>query len=158
MSGRALKYLAIVAVFVAIGLSRSVAERDDDGQITTAGAVDAFEVQVGDCFDDAAFNGEVSEVPGVPCAEPHDNEVYATFDVTTDSWPGDEAIEEIATDGCYERFQAAIGESYEDSEIDFTTIYPSSGSWKERSDREVICVAYQMELEKLTGSVLGSGR
>lgn len=34
---------------------------------------------------------------------------------------------------------------------------PSKQSWGQRKDREVVCVAYHMELEKLTGSVLGSG-
>jgi len=30
---------------------------------------------------------EVSSVAGVPCAEPHDNEVYAVFDVSVASYP-----------------------------------------------------------------------
>jgi hypothetical protein len=146
-----------VAVAAAIGLS-TAAQRNESGQITTAGSVDAFEMRVGDCFDDSAFDSdEISEVAGIPCSEPHDNEVYATFDVSGE-WPGEERIEELAFEGCYDRFEGAIGKSYEDSVIDYTTIYPSQGSWKQRDDREVICVAYHMEYDKLTGSVLGSGR
>jgi hypothetical protein len=112
---------------------------------------------VGDCFDDEAFaSTEISEIPGVPCSQPHDNEIYATFDLPGE-WPGDERVEELAYSGCFDRFEAAIGKSYEDSVIDYTTIYPSAGSWKQLDDREVICVGYHMEYEQLTGSILGSG-
>ena len=157
MEGRSIIAIAGAAVAAVIGIS-TAAERNSAGEITSAGVVDAFEVRVGDCFDDEAFETtEISEVPGVPCSEPHDNEVYAAFDLSGDEWPGDERIEELAYEGCLERFAGAIGKSYENSVIDYTTIYPSQGSWKQRDDREVICVAYHMEFEELTGSIIGSG-
>ena len=134
-----------------------MAQRNDAGEIMSAGAVDAFEVRVGDCFNDGAFASEdVSEVPGVPCSELHDNEVYAAFDIQGE-WPGDETIEEMAYQGCYERFEGAIGKSYEESIYDYTVIYPSEGSWNQLDDREVICVGYHMEFDQLTGSIIGSG-
>jgi hypothetical protein len=154
--GRNIIAAAGVAVAAAVGIS-SMAQRNDAGEIMSAGSVDAFEVQVGDCFQDGAFASEdVSEVPGVPCSEPHDNEVYAAYDVQGE-WPGDERIEEMAYRGCYERFEGAIGKRYEESIIDYTVIYPSEGSWHELDDREVICVAYHMEFEQLTGTIIGSG-
>ena len=154
--GRNIIVAAGVAVAAALGIS-SMAQRNDAGEIMEAGTVDAFEVRVGDCFQDAAFASEdVSEVPGIPCSDPHDNEVFAVFDVPGD-WPGDEAIEEMAYQGCYDRFAGAIGKSYEESIIDYTVIYPSEGSWQERGDREVLCVGYHMEYEQLTGSIIGSG-
>lgn len=156
LEGRNIVAVVGTVVAAAIGIS-TAAERNADGEIMTAGAVDAFEVQIGDCFDDEAFEStEVSEIPGVPCAEPHDNEVYATFDISG-SWPGDEAVEEMAFQGCFDRFASAIGRPYEDSVIDYTAIYPSEGSWKRLDDREVICVGYHMEFEKLTGSIIRSG-
>jgi hypothetical protein len=157
MEGRSIIAIAGAAVAAVIGIS-TAAERNSAGEITSAGVVDAFEVRVGDCFDDEAFEStEISEIPGVPCSEPHDNEVYAAFDVTGGEWPGDERIEELANEGCLDRFAGAIGKSFEDSVINFATIYPSEASWKQRDDREVICVAYHMELEQLTGSIVGSG-
>jgi hypothetical protein len=114
-------------------------------------------MRVGDCFDDEAFETtEISEVPAVPCSQAHDNEVYAVFDIVGE-WPGEEQVEELAHEGCYERFARAIGKTYEDSMIAFTTLYPTEGSWTQRDDREVICVGYHMEYEKLTGSIVGSG-
>ena len=135
------------------------AERGDSGEIERAGGVDAFTLRVGDCYNDRVFGGDqVSDVPGIPCGEAHDNEVYATFDLPGGAWPGSEFVDEAADLGCLERFQGAIGATYEESVLMYTTLYPTEGSWEERSDREVICAAYHMELEKLTGSVLGSRR
>ncbi len=149
--------IASAAVAAVIGFT-SAAERNANGEITTGGALDAFEVQVGDCFDDEAFeNTEISELPAVPCSTPHDNEIYATFDITGE-WPGEERVEELAYQGCFDRFAGAIGKGYEESEIDFTTLYPTVGSWKQRDDREVVCVGYHVDFEKLTGSIRGSRR
>jgi putative regulator of septum formation len=156
INGRSIVPWAIVAVAVGVAITRG-AERGSEGEITDAGSVDAFAMRVGDCFDDWDSVGEVSEVPGVPCGDPHDNQVFAVYDLTMDTWPGDDEIESQSTMGCYDRFEAAIGETYEDSVIDFLPMYPSSGSWKQRNDREVVCIAYHVEYEKLTGTVLGSG-
>jgi hypothetical protein len=157
LEGRSILGITAAAVAAVIGIT-SAAQRNDAGEITAAGSVGAFEVRVGDCFDDEAFaNAEISEIPAVPCSQAHDNEVYALFDIEGE-WPGDERVEELAYEGCHQRFAAAIGKTYEDSEIDYTVMYPSEGSWKQRQDREVVCVAYHMEYEKLTGSIRGSGR
>jgi len=56
-----------------------------------------------------------------------------------------------------ERFEAAIGASYEESVLVIWRLIPTEGSWNLRKDREVLCAAYHMDLEKLTGTVLGSG-
>ncbi|MGE0159863.1 MAG: septum formation family protein [Gemmatimonadales bacterium] len=157
LEGRSILGIAGAAVAAVIGIT-TAAQRNDAGEITAAGAVDAFEVRLGDCFDDEAFeSSEISEIPAVPCSQPHDNEIYALFDIQGE-WPGSEGVEEIAYQGCLDRFAGAIGKAYEDSEIDYTVLYPTEGSWKQRNDREVICVGYHMEYEKLTGSIRGSGR
>jgi len=157
MEGRSIIGVVGAAIAAAIGIT-SMAERNAAGEITAAGSVDAFEVHVGDCFDDGAFYaaGEVNELPGIPCSEPHDNQIYALFDISGE-WPGQERVDELAEEGCLERFAAAIGKSYEESVIAFMTITPSVESWKQVDDREVICVGYHMDEEKLTGTLLGSG-
>jgi hypothetical protein len=132
------------------------AERAETGEIESAGAVDAFALRVGDCFDDQS-GSEVLDVPGVPCSEPHDNEIYAVFDLQGNEWPGKDVVSSLAEEGCFERFEAAIGASYEESVLVFWPLIPTEGSWRGRKDREVLCAAYHMDLEKLTGSVLASG-
>lgn len=152
------RILIVSALLVIMNLGCAPAERGESGEIETAGSVDAFTLRVGDCYDDQMFSSDgVSEVPGVPCGVAHDNEVYATFDLSGSEFPGDDEVVELADEGCLDRFEAAIGATYEESVLMITTLYPTRASWAQAKDREVICGAYQMDLEKLTGSVLNSG-
>jgi hypothetical protein len=147
----------IIGVAVACATSSCMqADRDGTGAIVAAGGVDAFQMRVGDCFDDGSTftNTEVDSVPGVPCSQPHDNEVYAVFDVSMPSFPGDR-MGDVAYDACLERFEAFVGKDYESSSLDIATLYPTSESWSRQNDREVICAVYDVEAKKLTGSVQG---
>jgi hypothetical protein len=133
------------------------ADRDATGAIVDAGSVDAFQMRVGDCFDDGSTfdDNEVNSVPGVPCSDPHDNEVYAVYDVTAQSFPGD-AISDMAHEGCLQRFESFVGKDYDSSSLDIATLYPSRESWAGQDDREVVCAVYNVDLSKLTGSVKGA--
>jgi hypothetical protein len=44
---------------------------------------------------------------------------------------------------------------YESSSLDIFPLYPSFESWKQ-DDREVICAIYDMNAEKLVGSMQGA--
>lgn len=131
------------------------ADRDETGAIVDAGTIDAFQIRVGDCFDDTGMgDGEISSLPGVPCADPHDNEAYAVFNIKSASFPGDDEVSEIAYDSCMERFDRFVGKDYQSSSLDMFPIYPTAESWAQ-DDREVICAVYDMNEEKLQGSVAG---
>ena len=125
------------------------ADRDESGNIISDGQIDAFAMRVGDCFDD--------ELPGLPCSDPHDNEVYAVFDVSFATFPGDQAMLDVATDGCFKRFAGFVGRSFDESILDILPIYPTDASWSQLNDREIICAVYHIDGKKLTGSVKGSG-
>ena len=149
-----------VYVLIAIGAFAyhmyNSADRDSSGAIVGAGTIDVFDLKVGDCFDDGdAYSDEVSTLAAVPCSEPHDNEAYAAFNVSLSSYPGDEEMWEMASEECYNRFEPFVGRDYESSQYDFFTLHPTSQSWAQ-SDREVVCAIYDMDLNKLTGSVRGS--
>lgn len=135
------------------------ADRDSTGAIVDAGDVSAFDIRIGDCFDDAGVfsegDTEVSKVPAIPCAEPHDNEVYAVFDVSLSSFPEGDEMSTIAFDSCLERFQPFVGKDYESSSLDIATLYPSRESWDRQDDREVVCVVFDVNAKKLVGSVKG---
>jgi hypothetical protein len=120
------------------------------------GSKSVFDLEVGDCFDDPTESGEISEVPIVDCADPHDNEVYAAFDYDGDSFPGDDAMSTAADDGCQDRFEDFVGIAYLDSALYVTHLVPTSDSW-DSGDREIICVLYEPN-EKLTGSMEGAAR
>jgi hypothetical protein len=145
----------LAALGFAIYGAATEADRDGSGAIIDAGSVDAFNVEIGDCFDDTSFD-EVSSLPGVPCSQPHDNEAYAVFDVSLDSYPDVDAMSELANGSCVERFEGFVGRDYESSSLDVIAMYPTPESWSQ-NDREVVCAVYDMEAVKLTGSVKGLG-
>ena len=152
------RILSSSTLLVLMSLGCAQAERSETGEIETAGSVDAFTMRVGDCYnDESSFSDEITDVPAVPCSDPHDNEVFAIFDLTISEWPGGDPVMELADEGCGERFEVAIGATYEESVLMITTLTPTEASWTQRQDREVICIAYHMDLEQLTGSVLNTG-
>lgn len=138
------------------------AERDGSGAIVDAGNIGAFQLRDGDCFNDAGYSfvgeEEISSLPGVPCSEPHDNEVYAVFDVDLTSYPSSEdAMFEHALEECLDRFPGFVGIEYESSELDILTLYPTTESWR-HNDREVVCAVYDMSATQLVGSARGLAR
>jgi len=149
-------YILAVFGFIIYGAATN-ADRDSTGAIVSGGNVDAFQVKVGDCFNDASMEiEEISNVAGVPCSEPHDNETYALVNLTIDNYPGADQMGDLANDACMEKFAGFVGRDYESSSLDILTMYPSADSWKQ-DDREVICAVYDMNIEKLIGTAKDSG-
>lgn len=131
------------------------ADRDVSGAIVDAGSVDVFQIQVGDCFDDVDAE-EISSLPGVPCAEPHDNEAYASFNVSLASYPEGDGMYEVAFESCVDQFESFVGRDYQSSSLDIYALYPTAEGWSQ-NDREVVCAVFDMEENKLVGSMKDSG-
>jgi len=152
------KFAAYIIAALGFGIYGAVTDvdRDDSGAIVGQGSLDAFEVRLGDCFNDPDYEvDELSNLPGVPCTEPHDNEAFAVFDLTLSSYP-EYDIADISEASCVDRFEAYVGRDYESSSLDVVTMYPSQESWAE-SDREVVCAIYDMSGTKLVGTVKDRG-
>ena len=133
------------------------ADRDEYGNIVGSGTVGAFSVQMGDCFNDVDTSSQqVTSVPGVPCSEPHDNEVFAVFDIELDSYPDSDTMYEISYNSCMEHFESFVGREYETSVLEITTMYPSAESWAQ-DDREIVCAVFDINANKLVGSAAGRG-
>ena len=136
----------------------SEASRDSSGAIDRSGRVDAFDIRLGDCFNDSASAGaEISDIDGVSCASPHDNEVFAVFDLDLKMFPEGDAITDIALDACVQRFEPFVGRDYSSSSLDVTAMFPTRQSWNELNDREIVCALYDIDLKKLQGSMRESG-
>lgn len=129
--------------------------RDSAGSIAQEGDLSVFSFRVGDCFDDTTLE-VVSDVPAVPCSDPHDNEVFHLFELPDGPWPGDAALEQAYSDECLATFETYVGTPYEESELYAFPFTPTIESW-EGGDREVVCAVYA-DGEQLIGSVRGSGR
>jgi hypothetical protein len=141
------------------------AETPGAGTGTTAEdpeAISIFELEVGDCFDDPAFAGEgtstTDETTLVQCFDPHDAEVYAQVRYTQGpdaDFPGEEALEDYAAEQCFDRFEPFVGIAYADSRLDIGTIWPTEDSWSQ-GDREALCVVFDIEHNKLEGTMDGA--
>ncbi len=123
-----------------------------------------LKLDIGTCFDDPVSESAVSEnlvasddVPIVDCDKPHDNEVFANQDLTGDSFPGVERTSNRAAQLCLAAFDAYIGAPYETSKYEILWFTPSEETW-DAGDREVICFAFDQNLDKITGSVNGIGQ
>ncbi|MBC7292409.1 MAG: septum formation family protein [Actinotalea sp.] len=131
------------------------------GEITEASEADAFSVRVGDCLSllesPAADATEIESLPTVPCGEPHDSEVYAATELPEGDYPGEEEVGAVADEFCYDEFEAFVGTSYEESALDFTTLFPTAQSWDGMDDREILCVVVDGE-GGVTGSLRDAGR
>lgn len=120
-----------------------------------------FDLAAGDCFDDGDIAlgpdvEEVGDVPVVDCSEPHDNEVYAAAAVEGETFPGDQQVAEHADQVCHAAFEGFVGLDYESSVLDFGWLIPTSDSW-EAGDRTVTCFIYRLDLDKVSGTLEGSG-
>lgn len=113
-----------------------------------------------ECFDDwdgATSDGfqQVTELDTIDCVEPHDNEVYATYNMADGSFPGSDAVETAIVTQCEAAFAPYVGTSYAESRLDYGALFPTSESWAE-GDREIICFLWDIEFLKLTGSMENS--
>lgn len=155
---RPLIFLILVLGLVAAACGDDEPARDTTGSITESGDASVFDLQVGDCFNDEAVATEVvTQVPVVPCSEPHDNEVFFEFSMTDAVFPGNEQA--VAAGGlrCVDEFATYVGVAYADSELDLFPITPTADSWS-NGDRVVYCALYAVDLSKLTGTMRGANR
>jgi hypothetical protein len=150
-----LVYGAAAVGFAVYGAATNV-DRDNAGTIVGEGTVAAFKLQVGDCFDDPnTLSDEVTNLKGMPCSMPHDNETFAVFDLTIESYPADDLIADIAHEACLERFESFVGRDYDSSSLDILSLFPSASGWLE-NDREIICAVYDVDANKLVGTAKGT--
>ncbi len=134
------------------------AQRDEpDGQVTEASDADVFSIKVGDCIVSERLDdsGEVESVPVVPCAEPHDIEIYAETELPEGDYPGEEAVSASAEEYCYGEFEPFVGLAYEESAHDFWYFTPLEDGWNALDDRVIQCVLDTQGTD-VTGSLQGT--
>ncbi len=130
-----------VAIFGGVNAMGDDTIRDDSGDIVEAGGVGVFSIKYGDCLITPSFDevDEVQSVEGVPCTEPHDSQAYDAFDIVGyTEYPAAE-IDDLAVEGCVERFESFVGTPYQDSELYIAWLTPSAIGW-EQGDHEVQCM------------------
>jgi hypothetical protein len=141
----------ILLVILAIATS---ATRDDGGTVTQGGAISATALQVGDCVNNLQNSTNVQSLPGVPCAQPHEGEVFAVFDLPGGTtYPGRDAVREQVATECNARLATYSPSAQNDSSVGLFSVYPQEQSWTS-GDREVVCIA-TADNGTVTGSIKG---
>ena len=116
-----------------------------------------FSLKVGDCFSGASSGDELSDVGKVNCSKAHENEVYAKFDLSGSTWPGEYEVGRLGHQGCLGRFRSYVGIDYASSIYVVGQLLPTKDSWNRSDDREVVCVLGPRYGTK-TGSARGTQR
>ncbi|GAA1988404.1 hypothetical protein GCM10009799_12580 [Nocardiopsis rhodophaea] len=116
----------------------------------------AFDIEVGECLASVPQDGEVFNVETIDCAETHEGEVYANVTLDDGDFPGVKKIEKTVDARCSEEFESFVGIGYNDSELEFTSLYPTEESWNTWDDRQVTCII--ADPEGTTGSLKGAER
>ena len=106
--------------------------------------VSLLRLEVGTCLNDVEqpIGQDMTDVPYVPCDEPHESEVFAEIVLDDESFPGIDSITESASTGCLEEFSRFVGVDYQDSTLSFHYYYPTETSWSV-GDRSIFCVGFE---------------
>ncbi|MDG4832938.1 septum formation family protein [Solwaraspora sp. WMMD1047] len=132
-------WAAGIAVLIVVALADG-ATRNDAGEITEGGSVSSFDLATGDCLNGLKESASITSLPAVPCSQPHEGEVFGTFTVTGDSFPGNTAISSQAEEGCTDRLAQYAPAAADDDSLELFFLHPTSESWAQ-GDREVVCIA-----------------
>ncbi len=108
-----------------------------------------FRFRPGQCLNSAP-NG-IGHVHALPCAQPHDAEIFGAFRVAGHRWPGTAALAAQAHTGCLRRLHSYLNPQLATTGLAVSYIYPDLGAWG-RGERTVICEIRGTH-GKLTGSV-----
>jgi len=108
-----------------------------------------FGLRTGDCID-SSQNG--LSVTVLPCASPHDAEVFATFSLAGSSWPGSDAVGQRAGTGCGNRIAGYLNPALANAGLAEEYVYPDRQAWQ-AGVRTVVC-----EISAATGQLTGSVR
>ncbi len=134
------------------------------GLIGDSSSGNVGDLHVGDCFDDPIAAGgsgnEVQDVQHHPCSEPHQFEVFASFEFPADkgaAFPGDSGFDTFVNEQCDPAFTAFVGIPETDSSLTWAVYQPLETGW-DAGDREITCFLQERDLAVLTGSVRGSHR
>lgn len=146
----------VATLFVVVGLAAFAAScSGDDGE----SVIDLPPTAIGTCVDFGdTIGADVTELPEVPCEDPHTHEIYAITEVDAETYPGFDALEADAQAQCLGAFDDYVGISAFDSELFYTWLVPTLTSWDKYDDRQIICLIGEDNDAPLVGSVRNLSR
>ncbi len=143
----------LVLVAIATGGVLGGPERNSRGEVTSAGDDSVFNVRTGDCVDGLNDRtGRLVRVQVTPCAQAHEAEVIAEFELPKGSWPGERSVISQAEQMCLGKLEFVLGNSPMWNNLGAYYLYPiDSVSWSR--SREVHCLVTNKGGSKLIGAV-----
>lgn len=108
-----------------------------------------FRLRPGQCLN--SLKNGIAGVHAVPCAQPHDAEIYGAFRVAGRAWQGTAALGGLARQGCQSRLSGYLNPQLDTSGMVESYAYPNEGAWQAGA-HSVIC-EIRGTRGKLTGSV-----
>ncbi len=130
----ALDYILNTFVVDEAALTGFVGSDVSSGGTESLGFYDFAYLFDGDCFNtsEASFDQTSYgvEVEAVSCNAPHEGQVYGTYFFSGANYPGDDVVTTTADDYCYNQFSEFVGNSYEQSALDYWFYYPNQGGWE----------------------------
>ncbi len=109
-----------------------------------------FSLRAGECLD-SGTNG-ISGVHVLGCAQAHDAEVFATFQVSGPRYPGAAALQHSARQGCVSRLGGYLNPELPATSLAQSFVYPGAGAWS-AGERTVVCT-----VRSTSGPLVGSVR
>jgi hypothetical protein len=116
---------------------------------------------VGNCYDKRTAG--TPSAPAIvhlllPCALPHQYEVYAALDYPGADFPGTNVLEAYARQNCVGHYGAYVGRSYETSVYDLAYELPTAQDWGIGIRHVIGCLVVSADTDRHAGSVRGSGK
>ena len=141
-------WIAVWAVIFTLAFTGQV-DRDQAGRIVKAGDLELTEIRAGDCLDGVTRDEVPTTVRGVPCAQPHDAEVFGVFDLPDGRYPDESTLTRLATSGCDELRAGYSTSAASDPTLQPVYLTPIEEDWPR--DRRVVCLLFGVG--KQTGSL-----
>jgi Septum formation len=107
------------------------------------------QLRPGDCVNGVKEGARVISLTAVPCAEPHEGEVFAKFELPAGPFPGDSAVAQQSNDGCFDRLAPYAARAVDDQDLQVFYYAPERRSWSQ--GRGVLCLA--VHTQRTTGSI-----
>ena len=148
-------YVAAAVAVVLTGCQSNPGAQDTASDMPS---VNVLELEVGTCLNDVdqPLAQDLTEVPAVDCASPHQSEVFAAINVEGTDYPGIDSLTDTAVQECQIEFERFVGVEFSASSLNFHYYYPTTSSWAV-GDRSIYCVIFDPGVETV-GTLRGAER
>lgn len=143
--------VGIVAIAVIAALTSSTGTDGPTTSLADSGDVKVQQLAPGQCLNGLEESSAIRDLPVVPCAQPHEGEVFAVFELPDGDYPGDQEVAKLAEDGCVDRLETHAPKAADDPDVTIYFLHPTRSSWR-LGDQGVACVAMS-GTGKVTGSI-----